>query len=137
MNSLLDKNRTWEVELAKLLTVKNVTVQINEAVDQHQHYKIHTIGKYQSLFSLTYFSMYCTIMVCAKGWATYFGLFRISLYKCKHKIASDWKLAEKTGQMASNQSLSDQILSNRKTPVITKGEKTSKSFNFARKIRNM
>ena len=56
MNSLLDKNRTWEVELAKLLTVKNVTVQINEAVDQHQHYKIHTIGKYQSLFSLTYVS---------------------------------------------------------------------------------
>ena len=34
--------------------------------------------------------MYCTFMVCAKGWATYFGFFRISLYKCKHKIASEW-----------------------------------------------
>ena len=56
MNSLLDKNRTWEVELAKLLTVKNVTVQINEAVDQHQHYKIHTIGKYQSLIHFLLFT---------------------------------------------------------------------------------
>ena len=136
MNSLLDKNRTWEVELAKLLTVKNVTVQINEAVDQHQHYKIHTIGKYQSLFSLTYVSNIAQLWFARKVERRILDCSEY-LYKCKHKIASDWKLAEKTGQMASNQSLSDQILSNRKTPVITKGEKTSKSFNFARKIRNM
>ena len=40
--------------------------------------------------------------------------------------------------MTSNQtqSLSNQILSNRKAPVITKDERTSKSVNFARKIRN-
>ena len=58
MISLLDNDRWWEVELPKLLTVKNVTVQINEAVDQHQHYKIHTIGKYQSLFSLHNYGLY-------------------------------------------------------------------------------
>ena len=42
----LDNNRWWEVELPELLTVKNVTVLINDVVDQHQQYKIHTIGKY-------------------------------------------------------------------------------------------
>ena len=50
--SELDDNRWWEVELSNLLTVTNVTVTINDVVDQHQQYKISTISKSGFLHTL-------------------------------------------------------------------------------------
>ena len=41
----MEIERWWEVKFPSLLTVKNVTVKINNAEDQYQHYKVYTVGK--------------------------------------------------------------------------------------------
>ena len=44
INTNLTICRWWEVEFSELLHVRNVTVTLNNVVDQHQHFKVSTVG---------------------------------------------------------------------------------------------